>query len=89
MNRRTFLYLTLGTLAAPPTGEAQQTGKVYQVGLLVGEGQATPFSVPLRDRLRDLGYRGDTRSGSRSVLSWADRNGYPNWLPISSAVVWT
>jgi len=49
--------LTCSFLTAPLIAEAQQAGKVYQVGLLLGEGLATPFAVPLRERLRDLGYR--------------------------------
>jgi putative ABC transport system substrate-binding protein len=59
MNRRTFLCgLTLGTLAAPLAGEAQQPGKVWRIGYL-GSGSASVFPFALdafRQQLRLLGY---------------------------------
>ena len=58
MNRRTLLCGLGLLLAAPVAVEAQQAGKVYRVGLLfVGDRQATPYSVLLRERLRDPRYR--------------------------------
>ncbi len=57
MNRRTFLCgLTLGALAAPLGGEAQQAAKVYRIGflsLLHGPG---PFEEVFRQALRELGW---------------------------------
>jgi ABC-type uncharacterized transport system substrate-binding protein len=59
MNRRTFLCgLTLGTLAAPQVGEAQQAGKVARLGVLrFGPASANAGrDDALRTGLRDLGY---------------------------------
>ena len=69
MNRRTFLCgLTLGALAAPLAAEAQQTGKVYRVGILSPAGipdptvATSPNLVPIA--LRELGYvTGRTNQG--------------------------
>ncbi len=59
MERRTFRALVSGgLLAVPLTAEAQQAGKVYQIGFL-GPGSAegyTDLLQGLRARLRELGY---------------------------------
>ena len=65
MDRRRFLLTSLaGALAAPLAGEAQQAGKVHQIGF--------PRPVPgvahrqqleaLREGLRELGYIPERRS---------------------------
>jgi len=66
MHRRTFLCgLTLGTLAAPLVGEAQQTGKLSRVGIVATTFSAAASSgadppnrttAALLHALRDLGY---------------------------------
>jgi putative tryptophan/tyrosine transport system substrate-binding protein len=59
VDRRTFLgALASGLLAAPLAAEAQQTGKVHQIGYL-GYGSAAEAAsrvVPLRMGLQDHGY---------------------------------
>jgi hypothetical protein len=59
MTRRTFLCgLTLGTLAVPLRGEAQQPTKVPRIGVL-GGGSASGTAVRIgafRRGLRALGY---------------------------------
>jgi putative ABC transport system substrate-binding protein len=55
MNRRSFLAIATGALAAPLAGEAQQTGKVYRIGYLE-EGSAGLGYGWLRQGLRDLGW---------------------------------
>ena len=58
MNRRTFLNgLALGALTAPLAVEAQQTGKVARLGvLLFGTPATDPNLAAFRAGLRDLGY---------------------------------
>ena len=58
MDRRTFLGVTFGTLAAPLAAEAQQPGKVYRIGylaLLPGEDVTSPMKA-FKERLHELGY---------------------------------
>ena len=59
MNRRKFLCgLTLGTLSAPLTAQAQQPGKVRGIGFLSiasNENIANPLRA-LEEALRELGY---------------------------------
>jgi putative ABC transport system substrate-binding protein len=52
------LALALGLIVGPPAGEAQQTGKVYRVGVLVpvASSAATDLLKVLRQGLRELGY---------------------------------
>ena len=57
--RRAFLgTLAGGLLAAPLAAEAQQTGKVYRVGIILGGGRPDTVQVAeaFRQGLRDLGY---------------------------------
>jgi ABC-type uncharacterized transport system substrate-binding protein len=61
MDRRTFVTLVAGTcLLEPLVVRAQQTGKVYRIGLLVPATEATPSPwielEALRTGLRDLGW---------------------------------
>src|SRR3989442_13659410 len=69
MNRRTLLWGLGLLLAAPVAFEAQQAGKVYRVLLFfVGDRQATPYAVLLRERLASRDTARDTRSCLRSAL---------------------
>jgi len=61
MDRRTFLWgLTLGTLAAPFVGEAQQATRVYRIGCLASfpfpSAVLTPLLETFEQGLRDAGY---------------------------------
>jgi putative ABC transport system substrate-binding protein len=59
MDRRAFVAaLTGGLLARPVAAEAQQAGKVHQIGVVWGTfpDRSQELFVPLRDRLRELGY---------------------------------
>src|SRR2546428_3745510 len=57
MERRTFVTTLFSILAAPLAAEAQQTGKVYRLGLFhVGLDHVLPSLEPLRDTLKALGY---------------------------------
>jgi putative tryptophan/tyrosine transport system substrate-binding protein len=60
MDRRRFLLTSLaGVLAAPLAGGAQQTGKVYQVGLLSNGGNPATWRVQYAafvDAMRELNY---------------------------------
>jgi putative ABC transport system substrate-binding protein len=70
MRRRAFLYGTVAILAASPEAEAQQAGKLHQVGVFTGSAymEASRQGVltgsanveALRQGLRDLGYREGT-----------------------------
>jgi hypothetical protein len=58
VDRRAFIgTLTGGLLAAPPAVEAQQTGKVWRIGVLLFSTPATDPNLPVfRDALRRLGW---------------------------------
>ena len=59
MNRRTYLcWLTLGTLALPLAGSAQQASKVYRIGFLSYAGCPIrpEYMGPFRQGLGELGY---------------------------------
>ena len=59
MNRRAFLgTLTGSLLAAPLTAEAQQSTKLYRIGVLIGASEAFvgPYLEISRQALSDLGY---------------------------------
>jgi putative ABC transport system substrate-binding protein len=58
VNRRAFIAGSLGLLAGPPVAEAQQAGKVYQVGHVTSgsRGQVGGFHRALEDELKRLGY---------------------------------
>ena len=59
MDRRTFLAtFSGGLLAAPLAAEAQQSTKLYRIGLLIGASEAfvAPYIEIFRQALRDLGY---------------------------------
>ena len=57
MNRRAFVAGLGAVLAGPLAAEAQQTGKIWRIGLMhVGLDHVPPSLVPLREELRALGY---------------------------------
>jgi putative ABC transport system substrate-binding protein len=59
MQRRRFIEVIAGgLLAAPLAAEAQQTGKVWRIGLLetTAPSTATPVLEAFRQGLRELGY---------------------------------
>src|SRR5262249_3595824 len=59
MNRRAFVT-GLGAVLAAPLAEAQQTGKIWRIGLLGGSSPTTPEAArpweALLQGLRELGY---------------------------------
>src|SRR5262245_8369597 len=57
IHRRTFLCgLTLGTLASPFVGEAQQAGKVYRIGFLRAGQPPETYVDGFQQGLRERGY---------------------------------
>jgi hypothetical protein len=54
MDRRTFLGVTLGTLA-PLAGDAQPAGRGVRIGMLRYQGSPGEHDETLRQALRDLG----------------------------------
>jgi len=57
MDRRAFIAMAAGSiLSAPLAGEAQQAGKISQIGLLFNTPPDAPRLVPFREGLRELGY---------------------------------
>jgi putative tryptophan/tyrosine transport system substrate-binding protein len=58
MQRRAFLGLTLGAIAAPLAAEAQRSGRVPRIGWLrLGHPSSSPWEVAgFRQGLRELGY---------------------------------
>src|SRR5262249_38068759 len=67
MERRTFLALASGLLAAPIAVEAEQAGKVWRIGLFhVGLDHVPPSLDGLRQGLRALGYE----DGRNLRLDW-------------------
>jgi len=84
MNRRTFLCgLTLGTLSAPLTVDAQQPGKVARIGVL-SQGSSTSgphIREAFRQGLRDLGYA----EGQNIVIEYRYAEGKAERLPDLAA----
>jgi putative tryptophan/tyrosine transport system substrate-binding protein len=58
VDRRAFLSTLTGGLLAPPlAAEAQQTGKIYRIGVVARPGAAdTPHGRAFREGLRELGW---------------------------------
>jgi len=57
MDRRVFISgITLGLLAAPHAAEAQPTGKVYRIGVLLPLGVTPPILARFLGGMRDLGW---------------------------------
>jgi hypothetical protein len=72
MDRRRFLLTTLvGVLAVPVVGEAQQTGKVYRIGVLGNPTAATPFGHRIYEAFR----QGCATTGSSKVRTLPSSGG--------------
>ena len=56
MDRRTFLGVTLGTLAAPLAAGAQQAGRIPRIGILRPGSPPDPLVEAFRQGLHELGY---------------------------------
>jgi putative ABC transport system substrate-binding protein len=69
MRRRQFISLLGGAAASPLRARAQQTDRVWRIGVLVGE--AWPEVEGLHDGLRDLGYR----EGENLLIQYRFANG--------------
>ncbi len=81
--RRLGLILTLGILAAPLVGDAQQTGKVYRIGFIVTSAPAevAHLTKALDEGLRELGYV----EGRNIVFERRFADGKPDRLPALAA----
>jgi putative ABC transport system substrate-binding protein len=81
MNRRHFLLTSLaGTLATPPAAGAEQTGKVYRLGILTLAAAGSRPSVywqPFIDEMRKLGYELDRNL----VIKYSGADADPKRLP--------
>jgi putative tryptophan/tyrosine transport system substrate-binding protein len=79
MDRRTFLAITTGALAAPLAAEAQQVGKVYRIGVL--ERTSPPLNTAnfdaFRQGLQDLGYV----EGKNLVIEYRSAEGRSERFP--------
>ena len=83
MDRRTFISVTLGLLAAPLTAEAQPAGKVYRIGMLERTPPATNAAnfEAFRRGLRELGYVEGRTSSSSTGRPMAATNASQVWRP--------
>ena len=81
MDRRAFIgTLTGSLLAAPPAAEAQQAGRLWRIGFLVGaRNPGVESSFPRG--LLDLGYV----EGRDVVIEWRDASGHNDRLPALAA----
>jgi putative tryptophan/tyrosine transport system substrate-binding protein len=72
MDRRAFITMLGGSiLAAPLAVEAQQTGKVWRIGVLSGPPADAPRWEPFHDSLRGLGYV----EGQNIAFEWRSSGG--------------
>jgi putative ABC transport system substrate-binding protein len=85
MDRRAFLAGAAALLAAPLAVEAQQTGKVWQVGVLLSRyGFKDGPPQGLRQRLRELGYV----EGQNLAIEWrAAEGGYGRLSDLAAELV--
>ena len=78
MNRRIFLCgLTLGTVAAPRTAEAQPSGKIPRIGFVSNSSASDPTIDGLKQGLRDHGYL----EGRNLLIDWYFAEGRDERLP--------
>ncbi|HEX2501799.1 MAG TPA: ABC transporter substrate-binding protein, partial [Methylomirabilota bacterium] len=83
MDRRTWLFGSLGLLGGPPTAEAQQPTNIPRIGFLT----AVPLSVmsarteAFLQGLRDLGYV----EGKTILIDWRSAEGQLDRLPSLAA----
>src|SRR4030095_15350777 len=82
MRRLTLVAALLFALAAPLAVEAQQTGKVFRVGVIApGSPETANFLPPFRQRLNELGYI----EGQNIVLEVRYARRTPELFPTLSA----
>ena len=75
------LALALVAFALPLAAEAQQTGKVYRIGLIGVDAAEEPGHTALRQGLRDLGYE----EGKNLVIEYRAAEGQYDRLPPLTA----
>jgi len=78
MNRRSFLAGTLGFLAAPLAAEAQETGKVYRIGVLSADVLPPRLLQSFQEGLRELGYE----EGNNLAIESRDAGGRTSGLQL-------
>jgi len=81
MDRRAFVTGLGAVLATPFAVQAQQTGKLYHIGILTNYPLAPFFRVPFVAALRDLGYV----EGQNVVLDVRSANNLAERLPALAA----
>ena len=86
MNRRAFIgTLACGLLATPLAAEAQQTGKVWRIGLFhVGLDHVPPSLDGIRDGLTALGYDTGTSPAPRDSAVIEGKNIRLDWRNLPS-----
>ena len=82
--RREFVVGASTLLAYPLAADAQQTGKVYRIGILASYPVAPFFRDPFVATLRDLGYV----EGQNIALRFARRTTYPSAYRTSRSSWW-
>ena len=75
------LAVALAAFALPLAAEAQQTGKVYRIGLIGVDAAEEPGHTALRQGLRDLGYE----EGKNLVIEYRAAEGQYDRLPALTA----
>ena len=76
MDRRTWLMSSLGFLAAPLAGEAQQAGRVYRIGFLGTF--PSPTWKALLQGLRDLGWAEERNIAIEARFSEGKQERFPD-----------
>ena len=72
-----LLACTLGLLAPPLAAEAQQSGRIYRIGVLSMPAGPSPRSEALQKGLADLGYE----EGRSIAIEWKWAAGSTERLP--------
>jgi len=75
------VVLAICLLAAPLAAEAQQTGKVWRIGVLSGSSADAPWWKPFHDSLRGLGYV----EGQNIAFEWRLSGGRAERFPDLAA----
>jgi putative ABC transport system substrate-binding protein len=84
VDRRAFIAGTLVLLAAPLAADAQQTGKVYRIGLFhVGLDHVPPSLDGLREGLKALGYDTGTSPAPTVSTVFEGRNIRLDWRNLA------
>jgi len=71
MDRRNFIGLLTSAIASPLIAQAQQSGKMPRVGVLVAESAPHPFTEAFRSGMSDLGYI----EGRNIAIEWRYADG--------------